>query len=473
MVDSHSTVPTQFRDSGHDEASYIFAVWNLVIRPPRCHYETSQLGPIDFEIATGVQGQRRDLRLRTKRGLDLVCSHFVPRRNTVKGKNKWNRMPVVIYMHGNSSSRLEAGSLVAKLLEKNISLFCFDWAGCGQSEGEYISLGWYERDDLASVVEHLRQSMYYGPIGLWGRSMGAVSALMHVERDASLAAMCVDSPFMSLRLLIEEVAKSDRLLVPVPTWLVNAIYNVIRNRVQALADFDINDIVPLDHGARSLVPAMFMHGRGDTFIAPRHSEELYSNYGGHKEIMFFDGDHNSERSDSVLDRSVDFLCRSFRKYELEQSVAQHLADAHFSVPVQDGLPHRIPHLPRASGRRKALGDVTNVATAKTDDQAAATSAEAASKDADDERRPAPRKFAPNRPGRGFSSTPPRQPDQQRTPSSDGSPTENPWVPRNRSPEVLLTNRVYPSKVRSSVSSKNHRGADKENSAPRQAACGGA
>lgn len=57
-------------------------------------------------------------------------------------------MPCVIYLHGNSSSRLEALEAVPYLLPSNVTLFCFDFAGCGLSEGEYISLGWYEREDL-------------------------------------------------------------------------------------------------------------------------------------------------------------------------------------------------------------------------------------------------------------------------------------------------------------------------------------
>jgi alpha/beta superfamily hydrolase len=36
-------------------------------------------------------------------------------------------------------------------------MFCFDFAGCGLSEGEFISLGWWEREDVAMVVEHLRE----------------------------------------------------------------------------------------------------------------------------------------------------------------------------------------------------------------------------------------------------------------------------------------------------------------------------
>ena len=59
-------------------------------------------------------------------------------------------------MHGNSSARTEAVETVSYLLASNITLFCFDFAGCGMSQGEYISLGWYEREDLGVIVEHLR-----------------------------------------------------------------------------------------------------------------------------------------------------------------------------------------------------------------------------------------------------------------------------------------------------------------------------
>jgi dienelactone hydrolase len=66
------------------------------------------------------------------------------------------------------------------------------------SEGDYISLGWYERDDLAVVVEYLRGTGKVSTIGLWGRSMGAVTALLHGDRDPSIAGMVLDSPFSDL-----------------------------------------------------------------------------------------------------------------------------------------------------------------------------------------------------------------------------------------------------------------------------------
>jgi hypothetical protein len=50
-------------------------------------------------------------------------------------------MPVLIYLHGNSSSRLEGLKIATELFRRNINLFVFDFAGCGLSEGDYISLG--------------------------------------------------------------------------------------------------------------------------------------------------------------------------------------------------------------------------------------------------------------------------------------------------------------------------------------------
>ena len=75
------------------------------------------------------------------------------------------------------------------------------------SEGEYISLGWHEREDVNLIVEHLRSHRRVSTIGLWGRSMGAVTSLLHADRDPSIAGIVCDSPFSDLKVLINELAK--------------------------------------------------------------------------------------------------------------------------------------------------------------------------------------------------------------------------------------------------------------------------
>jgi esterase/lipase len=82
-----------------------------------------------------------------------------------------------------------------------------DFAGCGLSEGEYISLGWFEREDVEIITNHLRSSGTVSTIGIWGRSMGAVTALMYADRDPSIAGLVLDSAFSSLRKLAEDLCK--------------------------------------------------------------------------------------------------------------------------------------------------------------------------------------------------------------------------------------------------------------------------
>ena len=43
---------------------------------------------------------------------------------------------------------------------------CFDFSGCGISDGEYISLGIHESDDLEAVIKFLRNSGKVSDIGL-------------------------------------------------------------------------------------------------------------------------------------------------------------------------------------------------------------------------------------------------------------------------------------------------------------------
>lgn len=52
-----------------------------------------------------------------------------------------------------------------------------------------MSLGANEQHDLDVVIKYLRRMNRVSSIGLWGRSMGAVTALMYGPTDPSLAGM--------------------------------------------------------------------------------------------------------------------------------------------------------------------------------------------------------------------------------------------------------------------------------------------
>lgn len=114
---------------------------NAIIQPPRADYKEESLGPPAFFFC-GRRFTRTDFALKTKRGMNLQCSHWEP----VERMN--DRIPVVIYMHGNSSARVEVLPQLSYLLALGVAVFSFDFAGSGKSDGEYVSLGYFEREDL-------------------------------------------------------------------------------------------------------------------------------------------------------------------------------------------------------------------------------------------------------------------------------------------------------------------------------------
>jgi len=178
-------------------------VVTAIIRPPRAKYLEKELGPREF-VYGGVAFVRRDLTLPNKRGLQLACSFWHRRELSADDGGA----PCVVYCHGNSSSRLEALTVMAGLLQNGFSLFAFDFSGCGQSEGEYISLGWFEQDDVLTAVEFLSQQPVVSVVGLWGRSMGAVSCLLAASRNLPIAALVLDSPFASFKQLALDTGSS-------------------------------------------------------------------------------------------------------------------------------------------------------------------------------------------------------------------------------------------------------------------------
>ena len=81
----------------------------------------------------------------------MKCSYIEPEM-TNRTKDE---MPLVLYLNGNGSSRVEGINMIEELLKKDIKVFLFDSPGSGLSEGDYISLGFYEKEDIGIIVDFI------------------------------------------------------------------------------------------------------------------------------------------------------------------------------------------------------------------------------------------------------------------------------------------------------------------------------
>ena len=240
-----------------------------------------------------------------------MCSFWEP----YDEEREYTRLPCVVYLHGNSSSRCEAIAEIKYLLPLNITVFSFDFSGCGKSEGEYISLGWFERDDVECVINYLRKTNKVSTIGLWGRSMGAVTAIMYGDRDPSIAGLILDSPFASLRELIEELVKER---VSLPNFILNQAIKLVKSTIMKKAKFNLDNIEPKNYAVRCFIPALFCHGKNDTFVNVHHCKDLAEVYAGDKNVIYVDGNHNSPRPRFFRDSAAIFFYNTLQCERIKQ-----------------------------------------------------------------------------------------------------------------------------------------------------------
>ncbi|EPY33878.1 hypothetical protein STCU_01888 [Strigomonas culicis] len=203
------------------------------------------------------------------------------------------------------------------------------------SDGQYISLGFYERQDLAAVVEYLTQSSDVDGIALWGRSMGAVSSIMYASKDDSIRCVVCDSPFGSLRWLVQDLVEQHggKAGKYIPGIIIKSIVERIRKRIMKRAAFDIDDLNTIRYASTCQVPGLLFHGEGDDFVAPKHSQAVRDAFVGSCLHQLTPGGHNDERDEEIRDLITAFL----RLYMVEKpSAAREAASQQERASVASG-----------------------------------------------------------------------------------------------------------------------------------------
>ena len=277
--------------------------WKFIIRPPRDEYVLYELDfPFNLVENPDFIYIREDYTVLSKRGYLMECSFF---RADITKRIPYIR-PVVIYLHGNSSSRIEGTKMALFLLNKGIDLFVFDFPGCGKSEGEYISLGYYEKEDVSSIVDFVEKFPGVGKVGIWGRSMGAATALMYSYQDKRIKAQCIDSPFANFKDLAIKLCKQH---IYIPEFVINTILYFLKKTIRKKNDLEIENLKPIEFSKLSKTPAFFIHAMKDDLIPYEQTIKIYEEYSGIKSINITEGDHNTPRQKQLINKIITFFIK--------------------------------------------------------------------------------------------------------------------------------------------------------------------
>ncbi len=185
------------------------------------------------------------------------------------------------------------------ILQMGLSFCNFDFTGCGNSEGTAISFGANEKQDILAVLDALGEKWGVRQVVLWGRSMGAASAIKYCElvqtyrlghASQEVLGVILDSCFRSFDQLAMEIAHTHS---QVPAFILRLGYYFIRGTLEEKGGFRIEELELEDVMGRLTVPALFLTSPDDTTVRSEHSVALYNRcVHDFKRLSYIRGLHN-------------------------------------------------------------------------------------------------------------------------------------------------------------------------------------
>ena len=114
-----------------------------------------------------------------------------------------------MYLHGNGGSKVEILSLLPLLVEDDVAVIGFDFIGCGNSDNGYLTYGINEAIDAEKVLREAYRFIHVEKLTVWGRSMGALTAVVFAEKNHRIVdKIILDAPFSSLENVVRRVIKN-------------------------------------------------------------------------------------------------------------------------------------------------------------------------------------------------------------------------------------------------------------------------
>jgi pimeloyl-ACP methyl ester carboxylesterase len=192
----------------------------------------------------------------------------------VKGWRVRTYMPrrgVIVFLHGVGDNRQSSLGLVARFVPKGWDVVAYDSRGHGSSQGDTCTYGFYEKRDLRSVIDSIREPR----VVLFGVSLGAAVALQEAADDPRVIGVVGVSTFSDLRTVATERA---------PFFASRANLRDAIALAEAQGKFRVDDASPLAAAPRIHVPVLLLHGADDRDTRPAHSQRVHDALGGPKRL---------------------------------------------------------------------------------------------------------------------------------------------------------------------------------------------
>lgn len=198
----------------------------------------------------------------------------------------------VILVHGYKSNNSAMMSYGAKYYENGYNILLPDNRAHGKSSGDYIGMGWLDKDDISCWVDWILTRDEQAHIIVHGVSMGGATTMMlSGDNREHVDGYIEDCGYTSVwDIFASELDKRFSL----PTFPILDISNYI---AQMKAGYDFKDASSIEQVKKSQKPILFIHGGKDDFVPTEMVYQVYEAAQCDKDIFIVDEAGHAESKD--------------------------------------------------------------------------------------------------------------------------------------------------------------------------------
>lgn len=192
------------------------------------------------------------------------------------------RRGTLIYLHGIGSNRTAGLDVIERFTRRGFDVIAYDGRAHGESGGDVSTYGFYEKKDVARVIDGLPSGEN---IVLIGTSFGAAVALQAAADDDRIKTLVAAESFADLRTIAHHRA---------PPYFVSPLIEEAFRVAEKRAGFTVDGVNVVESAARIRIPTLLIHGSADVDTPPEHSQRILEALTGPKRLIVVPGAHHNE-----------------------------------------------------------------------------------------------------------------------------------------------------------------------------------
>ncbi len=218
----------------------------------------------------------------------------------------------MIMVHGYRGDGASIISPIKQMKKAGYNLLIPDLRGHGFSEGDYIGMGWDDREDIIQWIDYLLSKDPHASIILYGVSMGGAT-VMDVAGEKlphQVKAIIEDCGYTSVWDIFKAHIDMNNIESEVALHMASLVTKI-------RAGYYLEDVRPIEQVKKSQTPMLFIHGAEDNFVPFSMVNELYNAATCPKEKLVIQGAGHANSCSVNSELYYQTIFRFIEKYELK------------------------------------------------------------------------------------------------------------------------------------------------------------